>query len=78
MKKKWPKTAILGLFSAVFGIFEPKTSKIRHPSPIFSDRNSNEAFKGLDVTTNGAPWSRLGVGTLNVEPPGGMKWSTGG
>ena len=34
-------------------------------------------FKGLCLTTNGAPSSRVGVGTLNVEPTGGMKRSTG-
>ena len=34
-------------------------------------------IKGLTVTTNCASRSRLGVGTLNVGPPGGMKESTG-
>ena len=34
-------------------------------------------FKGLAVTTNGAPRSRVGVGTLKVKPPGGTKESTG-
>ena len=36
-----------------------------------------QVFKGLAVTTNGAPRSRVGVGTLKVEPPGGTKESTG-
>ena len=34
-------------------------------------------LKGLAVTTNGAPRSKVGVGTLKVEPPGGTKESTG-
>ena len=40
-------------------------------------------LKGLAVTTmngatmNGAPRSRVGVGTMKVEPPGGTKESTG-
>ena len=34
-------------------------------------------FKGLAVTTNGSPRSKVGAGTLKVEPPGGTKESTG-